>query len=477
MTVPIDRKRLERALNPRTIVVVGDKGPGFMWLSNQKQFTGEVCSVQLDAKEIEGIEERGYTNYTSLLDVPGEVDLVICAVPRQVTPFVVADAIEKGVGGISMFTSGFAETDEPEGIELEQRIAKMALDAGMPLVGPNCMGVYNRRLGVKFMQGQEQGDGGTVSIIGQSGTHAIGMTSGLQAVGVKVSRAISIGNAVVLNECDYLDYLLDDDDTEVIAMYLEGARDGRRFFELMRRARGRKPVVVWRGGLTGAGARAAHSHTGSLASSLEVWNALMRQTGAITADTLEEVVDIVSALVHAKEARGRNMALVAMTGGHSVAISDAFERAGLHVPTLSEHSYERLAEFFVTIGGSYRNPFDAAWTVGEQENLEKLLDILAEEPVIDGGIAIELNTGGYDSDPERLEGVLDLLDRYRERTGRPVIALVPAGGIMSAAPGSEAATKSREAIVGHGIALYPSFQRAAEALARVVDYRESLDAD
>ena len=165
-----------------------------------------------------------------------------------------------------------------------------------------------------------------------------------------------------------------------------------------------------------------------------------------------------------------------MTGGQSVAISDQFERAGFEVPELSPRSYERLAEFFTIIGGSYRNPFDAASTVGrEQDNLERLLDILADEPAIDGGIAIELRTQRYDRDPQWLDRTLDLLDGYRERTGQPVIALSPAGGVMSAGAASEAAGKAREAIAEHGIALYPSFQRGAEALSRVVDYYAALE--
>lgn len=131
--MPIDQERLHRALNPRTLAVVGDKGPQYQWLTNQKDFTGELYSVQLDENEIPGIEEKGIANYKSLKDIPGDIDLVICAVPRQVTPYVVADAIEKGVGGISMFTSGFAETKEPQGIELQEKLVQMCTDAGMPL--------------------------------------------------------------------------------------------------------------------------------------------------------------------------------------------------------------------------------------------------------------------------------------------------------------------------------------------------------
>ena len=114
--MPIDQSRLHRALNPSSVAVVGDKGPDYQWLTNQKHLSGELYSVQLDEKEIPNIEKMGVRNYLSLNEIPDEIDLVICAVPRAITPYVVADAIEKKVGGISMFTSGFAETREPEGV-------------------------------------------------------------------------------------------------------------------------------------------------------------------------------------------------------------------------------------------------------------------------------------------------------------------------------------------------------------------------
>ena len=472
-----DRARLERTLNPKTIAVVGDKGPNYQWTGAQKEFNGDVWSVQVDENEAKEIEARGVTNFKSLRDIPGEVDLVICAVPRAISPFILADAIQKGVGGMSMFTSGFAETGEPEGNELQDRIVKMALDDGMPIVGPNCVGIYNRRLGLKSSSQQEQGEGGVVSIVSQSGTYSGALTIGLQNIGVKVSRTVSIGNAVVLNECDYLEYLLDDEHTEVIAMYLEGVRDGRRFFDLLRRARGHKPVVIWRGGMTTAGERAVHSHTASLASSGQVWDGLMRQTGAVAVNSVDEVIDTTSAFVLTTPSTKRNLALVAMTGGHSVAITDAFDRAGFQIRPISKQSYAQMAEFFHIVGGSFHNPFDAAWTVSLDEaggdNVRRMLDILAEEPATDGGIAIELRTQAYDEDPDWLNGTLDLLDNYRERTGQPVIALLPRGG-LSAQEGSEEAAKAQQVIQAHGLAHFPNFKRGAEAFGRVIDYYAAL---
>ncbi|TAJ18005.1 MAG: hypothetical protein EPO65_09945 [Dehalococcoidia bacterium] len=472
--MPVDRARLHRALNPKTVVVVGDKGPNFQWITNCSEFTGNLYSVQLDEKEAAGIEAKGIKNFKGLMEVPGEVDLVICAVPRNVAPFIVADAVKKKVGGMAMFTSGFVETTEPIGIELQGKIVAMANEGGMPLVGPNCMGVYNRRLGVKFMQGQEKGEGGAISIISQSGTHGIGMTMGSQRLGVPVTRTISIGNAAVLNEADYLEYLLDDPETPAIAMYLEGIRAGRRFFELLREGTKKKPVIIWRGGRTKAGARAVKSHTASLASDDAVWMALMRQCGAISTESLEDTIETIAALVHTPKSSKKNMALVAMTGGQSVAITDQFERAGFEVPELSDSSYQRLGEFFVTIGGSYRNPFDASSTIGrESDNLQKILEILADDPVIEG-VAIELQTRDFEKSTERMDGMLALMSEYRTKTGQPVVGLIPTGGGMG--DQEEIGSRARVHVAKAGFPVFPSFRAGANALGRVRAYYEELEA-
>ena len=477
--MPVDQARLHRALNPRTLVVVGDKGPNFSWLTNNEHFTGDLYSVQVDEKEIEEIEKRGFTNFTRLEDVPGDVDLLISAVPRNVLPYIVHDAVEKGVAGIAAFTAGFAETGEAEGIQLQDAIVQMANDAGMVLVGPNCMGVYNRRLGVKFHSDVSHGEGGNVSFIGQSGTHTIGMTVLAERQGIKVTRAISFGNAAVVNESDYLEYLADDDDTEVIGVYIEGVQDGRRFFETLRDVTRRKPVVIWKGGQTEVGARATRSHTASLATPADIWDAMVRQAGAIPVTNIDEAIDVITGLVHigGATAPGRRLALMAMTGGQSVAISDAFGRAGLDVPALSDRSYERLAEFFNIIGGSFRNPFDMANTIGiagDSDNLTKILDILAEDEAIDT-MVFEFSAGFFVSywkkEPERFTKMLDNLDAFRERTKMPLITVMH--------PGHQEAEvlPIRELVVERGYAVYSSFDRAALALSRIVGHYERAAAE
>ncbi|MBE0416022.1 MAG: CoA-binding protein, partial [Dehalococcoidia bacterium] len=166
-------EKLDRAFNPRSVAVVGDKMEmGYMWLRSLADFQGRVYSVQIDKNELPGIEALGVKNYFSLLDIPDEVDYVIVAVPRAVAPKIVKDCIEKKVGGVMLFTSGFAETNTEEGIRLQRVITEMAQEADLNLIGPNCVGIFNPKIGLRHTMDQYCGDGGNVGFISQSGTHA-----------------------------------------------------------------------------------------------------------------------------------------------------------------------------------------------------------------------------------------------------------------------------------------------------------------
>ncbi len=463
--------RLDRAFNPRTVAVVGDKrAMGYLWLNCMKTFEGKVYSVQVDPNEIAGIEAMGVPNYKSLLEIPDDIDYVVCAVPRPVAARIIADCIAKKVGAVALFTSGFAETETDDGIAAQEQITQMARDSGLLLIGPNCMGIYNRRLGVRHSSDQPAGDAGNVGFISQSGTHCINFSLVGAVRGVKCSKTVSFGNAVVLDAPDYIEYLANDPETEVIAMYVEGTKDGRRFFRVLRETARRKPVVVWKGGITAAGSRAVYSHTASLANSPAIWDAAMRQAGVVQTDNLDETIDAVNALVYAKPTTGRRMGLIAMTGGQSVVITDAFERAGLEVPLLTAGSYENLAAFFNIIGGSYRNPLDAGGTIGMgfvPGNLQKLLDILEEDENVDA-IAMEVGASfiarRLRENPGMLDQTMATLAAHRERSGKPFIAIAHPGHV------EDVMADIRSRLVEGGIAVFGSFDAAAQALARAMGY-------
>jgi acyl-CoA synthetase (NDP forming) len=436
-------------------------------------FQGKVYSVQIDPAEIPGIEEMGVPNYLSLAEVPDEIDFVVCAVPRAIAPRIIADCAANGVGGVSLFTSGFAETGEEEAVHLQSEIGRIAREAGLALIGPNCMGVYNAKLGVRQTAEQPTGEAGPVGFISQSGTHAINFSLTGAANGIRISTSISMGNAEVLDVADYVDYLADDPDTQVIAMYVEGVKDGRRLLESLRRACEAKPVIIWKGGVTEAGARATASHTASLATSSTVWDAVVRQAGAVATDNMDDTVDALKALLHCKPGTGRGMGLMAMTGGQSVVITDAFERAGLKVPLLTPASYKKLAEFFNIIGGSYRNPLDMGGTIGfggQSDHLQRLLDILDADGHVHA-IAMELASGfmvrRWQADPSSLDGLLDILVAHQERSAKPFITILHPGHV------EDVTAQARSRVVERGLAVFPSFERAARALNRAVDYWRS----
>ncbi len=289
--------RLDRVLNPKSVAVVGDKkASGYMWLRSLKTFTGNLYSVQLDENEIPGIEEMGVTNYSSLSDIPESVDFVVCAVPRQVSPFIVKDCVTNDVGGVTLFTSGFAETGEEDGKVLQNQIEEIAREGDLALIGPNCMGLHIPELGVRFNRDQPANVQGDVGFISQSGTHGMNFSLTGAAHGVICSKLISFGNGIILEAADYLDYLADDHGTKFIGMYIEGARDGPRLIKALRHAAAKKPVVTWKGGQTPAGSRATQSHTASLATNQAVWDAIVRQCGALAVDSLDEMVDVMKVL-------------------------------------------------------------------------------------------------------------------------------------------------------------------------------------
>ncbi|MBI4517989.1 MAG: CoA-binding protein [Deltaproteobacteria bacterium] len=468
------RAQFDRAFHPRVVAVVGDKRMNnFLWLHALSAFSGKLYSVQIDPGEIPAIEALGVRNLTSLLDIPEPVDYVVLAVPRHVAPRVLDDCVRKQVGAVTLFTSGFSETGEAEGEALEQEITAIARRAGLLLIGPNCMGLANPRIGLCNFPGQPVGAAaaGSVAFIGQSGTHTINFILRAPGRGVGLSKAASIGNAVVTDVGDYLEYLRDDPDTAAIAMYVEGVRQGRRFFRALCATTLTKPVVIWKGGQSDAGQRAIFSHTAALATPATVWQGLLRQAGALSADGLDQLIDIVAALQTGKRATGLRAGLIAMTGGPSVAVTDAFTGAGLEVPLLSEDSYRRLAEFFNVVGGSFRNPLDAGSTIAmgfRLDKLELLLDILAADPVIDL-IALDLGAGlaadRWREHPGALAVMLELLAAYAARTAKP-LAL-----ILDPAHREAEVAELRVQFVQRGLLVLPGAERAAVALRKLVEYQ------
>jgi len=467
-------ENLKRAFEPKVAVVIGDKKMGgYMWLRALKRFTGKLYSVQIDPNEIPAIEAMGIENRKSLAEITEHIDYAVSAVPRQVAPRILKDCVDNKVGSIGFFTSGFSETTEELGVQLERQLRETAINSDIALVGPNCMGLYSPAFGLCNFPDEHVGDAGDVCFISQSGTHTINFA--VQAVphGIKVNKAASIGNVLVLEAADYIDLMAADPKTRVLGMYIEGMRDGRRFFESVKRAAKRIPVVIWKGGVTEAGARATFSHTGSLATPGAVWSAAVRQSGAASVDNLDAMLDAVELIARGRELKGRGMGLVAMTGGQSVGITDTFASAQLEVPTLSDSSYDELKSFFNIIGGSYRNPLDAGGTIGggvHQGNLDKILSILDRDPVIDA-IVLEIGTGfraaRWATHEDELTTMLDRIAEFAKATAKPFAVILHPAHVEAIV------ARAKELARQRGLVVFDTFERAAAAFRAAADSYEA----
>ncbi|MBI2288431.1 MAG: CoA-binding protein, partial [Chloroflexi bacterium] len=409
-----------------------------------------------------GIEALGVKNYASLRDIPEPVDLVIVSVPRAVAPAILEDCIAKDAAAAFFFTSGFAETDTEEGIRLERRLKERAEQVNFHLIGPNCMGIYNPQVGIK--QSRDQADlSGPVGFISQSGTMANTFSREMQVQGMGINKSVSFGNGIVLDSTDYLEYFGRDPEIKVIGMYLEGVKDGRRFLKVLREVCTRKPVVILKGGRTAEGGRAIASHTGSLAVPRAIWDAVVKQCGAIKVASIEELIDTIKALLYLAPVRGDRVAITGGSGGQSVAIADVFAEAGLKVPLLTQQSYDELVTFFSLIGGSYRNPVDTGNS--NRREMKRIMEILERDANMDN--LVLLVTARFWGGLEQMEAHINAAVDIRQRTAKPVLAIIS----YSFSPEEvEQARNIIQKFQGGGVPAFIALERGANALKNTLDY-------
>ncbi len=468
----VDFAKLERAFNPGCLAIVGDsKKGGFHWIHNESTFQGKVYSVQVNPESAEEVAALGVESFSSLTDIPEPVDLVIVAVPRVAALDVLEDCIRKDVACVHFFTAGFAETGTEEGIRLERRLTERAEEAGMHIVGPNCRGIFTPGIGLRQIGDQYSGVSGKVGIISQSGGHAMYFVREAHLEGVDVNKSVSYGNGIVLDASDFLDYFGQDPAIEIIGVYVEGVKDGGRFFRVLREVASRKPVIVWKGGWTEDGGRAVGSHTASLAVPEAVWAAVMRQSGAIPVYGQEAMIDTIKALEHLPPVLGDRLGIVGGAGGQSIAATDAFAAVGFRVPPLTEASYRELSTFFSDVGGSYRNPLDTDAGRNRRE-LVRVLDIVERDANIDS-IVLLSRVGTFMFSEELREADFEAAVGIRAKTSKPVLAVLPFAMPEEMAEARQMIPRFQEG----GVPVFPTAERAAVALRNALDHhrRHAVD--
>jgi acyl-CoA synthetase (NDP forming) len=458
---------LDRLFNPQSVAVVGSKQvDNHNWLRTILPFKGPKYHINLDKSEWASAEELGYPNYASLLDVPGPVDFVIVSVPAKVVPYVIKDCITKGVLGVHLYTAGFSETGTEEGVRLENEIVSMARDAGLKIVGPNCLGIFNPQVGIGVNLGGYHGESGNLAFISQSGSQSSGFARGALANDIKVSKLVSMGNGIILDSTDYLDYFLQDEQTRVIGMYLEGVRDGRRFFNTLRRVCEKKPVLVWKVGETEDAARAVASHSTSRTSSAALWDAMIRQCGALKVENVDELLETAKLLTSLPLVTGNRLALMALSGGHATEMANVFTKAGFRVPALADESYKRILENFDIVGSTYRNPIEGR-SLTDADSLNNVLDVLNGDPNVDI-IVHEAHVVVRDDKPSIYRGHgPGLLCDFKARAKKPYVVVL---STSHPHPPQDLADDYYRQLTEAGVPALFGLQGAAAALRKFVDY-------
>jgi acetyl coenzyme A synthetase (ADP forming)-like protein len=402
---------------PRSIAVAGAgrrRGNlgGEILRNLRGRFRGDLFAVNPHATEIDGTP-----SYPSVSAIGAPVDLVVIAVPAAAVEAVIDDCVAAAVPAVVVISAGFGETGR-EGRELEQRILGKARASGMRMVGPNCMGVINTDPDVAMQATFASVDParGNIAMSSQSGAIGLAVLDYARTQNVGFSSFISVGNKADVSGNDLIQYWAEDPATDVMLLYLESFGNPRKFAEIARRVSKNKPIVAVKAGRSAAGARAAQSHTGALASSDAIVADLFRQAGVIRTDTLEEMFDVASLLAQQPLPAGRRVGIITNAGGAGILAADACEARGLHLPALSNESATRLREF-LPAAASVSNPVDMIASASAEDYRRAVQTLLADD-AFDALLVIYIPVLPTDADAVAAA----LRDVAAEANGRTILA-------------------------------------------------------
>ncbi len=429
-------RSLRPFFNPNSVAVVGatkkiDKAgrvifKNFVDNKTRQVFKGELYAVNPNENSILGVK-----CYPTVTKIPGEVELIVIVVPAGIVPQIMRDAATKKVKTAAIISSGFGEVGNHD---LENEVTAIAREAGIRVLGPNCLGVYDSRTGVDMLFLPETkvlttGDEvvatprpipGSIAIVTQSGAFGAAALDYLAGLHTGVSKFVSFGNKIDVDEAEMLRYLLHDEETNVILLYVEDIKSGRKFLKAAKEITKKKPVVALKSGRTEAGARAAVSHTGAIAGSDQIYDAAFEQTGILRAMDMDEFFHAGKALSMQIPARGRNMGIITDAGGPGIMAVDECGFKGLTVKRFSEETIKRFEKLKtdgkLPVFATNLNPVDVTGS-GTSEMFEVGTEILFQDPEIDGIIVL-----GLHQLPGLQEDYIDKVARVASKYEKPMVA-------------------------------------------------------
>jgi len=442
---------LDRFFIPQSVALIGaSRTPrkiGYVMLESLKSsFKGPIYPINPQATEIAGLAV-----YPNVNEVKEPIDLAIIAVPAEKVKPVLEDCIKKKIQAAIVISAGFGEIGNKEGEMELQKLAK----GKIRLLGPNCLGTYAKGLDMLFLpkDRMKRPPEGAISFITQSGAVGSAMLDDIAFEGVGISKFVSYGNAIDINELELLEYFAKDLGTRAIAAYIETLHDGNRFIEVCKRIVKSKPIVALKAGKTAKGGEAVLSHTGALAGPTEVYSAAFRQAGVIEAKTTEELFDFSKALATQPALRSNKIAIITNGGGFGILTADAAVLAGMELPELEKSTTKALQAHMPSYAIA-KNPVDLTGDA-TAERYAGALTAMGKDPAIAGIIVIALV-----QTPQLEESVVDVI-RDAKMYGKPIVAVMA---------GSDYTYKLVRRLEGFGVPVYPTPERAAKAMSVLWQY-------
>jgi acyl-CoA synthetase (NDP forming) len=455
--------QLNHVFYPGSVAVIGASSnpqkPGYLCTSNlvNDGFKGKIYPVNPSLSEFAGLK-----TYSSILDISGEVDLAISVVPAEQAVSVLQDCVKKDVKGIIFVSAGFRETGSEIGLNLQNELKEIADKAGIKIIGPNTMGLLNTKnnLNATFSPGLGLCKTGNVSVVSQSGGMCVYLVNALAGNNIGVGKVIGLGNRCNLDFDEMVEYLDNDDETEVIVLYIEGLNSPKKLMEVALETVKKKPVIVFKGGRSEESSAATRSHTGSLAGKYEYYKAAFRQSGMIPVDTLTELADVTKALLLQPPARGNRLAVLSLQAGPGIIAADKAREYGMRLSAFSQDTKKRLREKISPLL-SIENPVDMAWTGSSVDTSREILRVVLADENVDVVMVAFIS---FDLSRELPKALIEVAADAK----KPVVACVGTLGSVE---------DTINALEEAGIPTYPFPDRACIGLAGLVKYgsiRESI---
>ena len=446
---------LESLLYPQKVAVIGAStnpekvGYAFMHNLTRTGFKGTIVPVNLTADEICGVK-----CYKSLEEYGGQIDLSIIVVGGRHVKTSIESSINAGAKTVVVITAGFREVGE-KGAEAEQELVDLCRAHGVRMMGPNCLGVLNTHHDMNATFAPTVPPPGHISVISQSGALCVAILDWAASQKLGLGKVISFGNKADLNEVDFLQALAEDKETRVIAGYLESIKEGDKFLRVAEEAAAIKPVVILKVGITQAGAKAASSHTGSLAGADMAYGAAFRRSGVIRAENFEALFDYALAFATQPLPKSRRVAVITNAGGPGIMAADAAETVGLRMVTISDATREKLQPVLPPTA-ALGNPVDVIGDA-EPDRYMAAFEILQEDEDVDAIIVV--------ATPQNMTRPLELAEKLAaaHKGTKP---------LLTAFMGGEEVAAGKARLMELGIPNYPAPDRAVAALKAMCDYAE-----